>query len=61
MLTIHGEKHGKLCNGVTRRDFLTLGALGAAGLALPDLLQLQAQVSAPTTAKSVIMVYQPVD
>ena len=40
MLTVHGSKH-RLCDGITRRDFLSAGILGGA-LGLPDLLRLQA-------------------
>ena len=57
MFTIASKAHGKLCNGVTRRECLTVGALSVAGLALPDLLRLQAQAPARSAPKSVIMVY----
>ena len=33
----------KLCDGLGRRDFLRIGSLGAAGLALPDLLSQQSR------------------
>jgi hypothetical protein len=54
-----GRARGR-CDGVSRRDFLQVGALSAAGLALPDLLQ--AQSAAPQNAnraraQSVILVY----
>lgn len=29
----------RLCDGITRRDMLTIGALGMGGLALPDILR----------------------
>jgi uncharacterized protein (DUF1501 family) len=38
----------RLCNGVTRRDLLKVGALSTLGLALPDLLRLQAAQAART-------------
>ncbi|HEX3659646.1 MAG TPA: DUF1501 domain-containing protein [Pirellulales bacterium] len=41
MLKILGSAR-KLCGGVTRRDLLRVGGLGIAGLALPDILRLQA-------------------
>src|SRR5262245_10896909 len=51
MLTIHGESR-QVRPGITRRDMLRIGAFGLGGLALPDLLRLQApsaaeQASAP--------------
>ena len=36
MISIPGKSY-ELCDGVTRRDFLRVGALGMGGLALPDL------------------------
>src|SRR5262245_46444408 len=47
------------CDGLTRRDFLRVGALGAGGLTLADLLRLRARGN-PQPARrcrSVIMVY----
>ena len=46
------------CNGVSRRDFLRVGAAGALGLSLPALLRSEAQ-AAPVKkrAKSVLLVY----
>lgn len=41
MLRILGSKK-TLCDGISRRDMLRVGGLGLAGLALPDLLTLQA-------------------
>jgi len=38
MLRITGEGTAHTCDGVTRRDFLQVGALGAVGLTLPQLL-----------------------
>ena len=39
MLQIHGKGKSHTCNGVTRRDFLQVGSLAAAGLSLPAYLQ----------------------
>ncbi len=47
----------KLCNGVPRRDALQIGALGLAGLSLPQLLKAEQESSAGTRHKSVIMIY----
>jgi uncharacterized protein (DUF1501 family) len=57
MLTIFGSNH-RLCDGLSRRDFLKVGALGVGGLTLADLLRLRAQASTnATSAKAIIMVY----
>lgn len=42
MLRLLGEGTAHTCDGVTRRDFLQVGALGAIGLTLPQLLAAQA-------------------
>ena len=41
MLTIRGRGH-RLCDGVSRRQFLRVGGLGAAGLTLADVLRAEA-------------------
>src|SRR5262245_22742942 len=58
MLTFRGTKQ-RLCDGLSRRDFLRVGTLGVGGLSLANLLQLKAQgaVRADSTHKAVIMVY----
>jgi hypothetical protein len=57
MLTIFGSKQ-RLCDGVSRRDFLRVGGLTVGGLTLADLLRLKAQgASAGESGKAVIMVY----
>ena len=43
MLDILGQQSGRFCDGVSRRDFLRIGALGMGGVALPELLQAEAQ------------------
>ncbi len=59
MLTILGNSH-RYCDGVNRRQFLRVGALGGA-LSLADMLRLKAQAKSgaesPIPNKSVIMVY----
>jgi hypothetical protein len=42
MLTFTGKGRAFTCNGVTRRDFLQVGALGAIGLSLPQLMAARA-------------------
>lgn len=52
-----GNRH---CDGVSRRSFLQIGALGLGGLTLPQLLALEAQGSSATGKnrhKSVIMIF----
>src|SRR4051812_8520396 len=47
-------------NGISRRDVLRVGALGVAGLTLPDVLRLQAAAPSSPGAgrgKSVIMIW----
>src|SRR5262245_32564674 len=59
MLTFFGKRQGNLCDGLSRRSFLQVGALGLGGLMLSDLLRLKAHgaASAGKTEKAVIMVY----
>lgn len=59
MLTIFGNKQTTGCDGVSRRQFLRVGALGMGGLCLTDLLAIQARATGTAAArkKSVIMIY----
>ena len=59
MLSIFGPKQTPFCDGISRRDFLQVGALAVGGLSLVDLLRLKAQgaVPAASSVKSIIMVY----
>jgi hypothetical protein len=45
------------CDGVSRRNFLKIGALGAAGITLPQLLSAEAAAGIRGSNKSVILVY----
>ncbi|MFM7844033.1 MAG: DUF1501 domain-containing protein, partial [Planctomycetota bacterium] len=47
----------RLCNGVSRRDFLKIGSLGLGGLTLPQLLAAEAATGQRSSHKSVIMVF----
>ena len=60
MLNVHRSERTRFCDGLSRRDFLKVGGLGAAGLTLADVLRLRAEgaVRAPSL-KSVIMIYLP--
>jgi hypothetical protein len=44
MISIKGNR-ARLCDGITRRDFVRVGALGTMGLALPELLRAEAQAA----------------
>ncbi len=61
MLTFLGAKQG-FCDGVSRRNFLQIGAFGA-GLTLADMLRAKAlgngPTAQPTRPKSAIMIYLP--
>jgi hypothetical protein len=56
---ILGPRGHARCDGVSRRDFLRLGALGGLSLTLPNLLRMQAQAASrrKARAKSVLLVY----
>ncbi|MSQ96517.1 MAG: DUF1501 domain-containing protein [Gemmataceae bacterium] len=63
MFTFTGAKQA-FCDGLSRRNFLKIGAFGA-GLTLADMLRVQAQASSapdrqtPSRPKSAIMIYLP--
>src|SRR5438445_11683755 len=58
MLTFFNGEPERYCDGVSRRSFLKAGGLALGGLALSDLLRLEAQgaVSPEGRGKSVIMI-----
>ena len=56
MLTVPGAAH-RLCDGVTRRDALRIGALGLGGLSLPGLLRAEQLAGINKSHKAVIMIY----
>ncbi len=59
MLSFIGKGSAHTCNGVVRRDFLQIGALGAIGLGLPQLLAAEdsGQIAANKSKRSVIMIF----
>ncbi|HEV3258376.1 MAG TPA: DUF1501 domain-containing protein [Gemmataceae bacterium] len=58
MFTLWGAKQ-RFCDGITRRNFLKIGAFGA-GLTLADMLRLRAVAGNGKTAnKAAIMIYLP--
>ncbi len=58
MITIPGPR-SRFCDGMSRRSWLKIGALGLGGLALPDLLRAEAANGGSDPAKGVIMVLLP--
>jgi len=58
MLTIYGQQ-SRFCDGVSRRNFLKIGALGLGGLALPELLQAESQMGIRRSHKAIIMIFLP--
>ncbi len=50
------NRHSHLCNGISRRNFIRVGALAPLGLSLPQLMAADAG-SRPTRAKSVILIF----
>ncbi len=51
------DRSRPFCDGVSRRNFLKIGGLGAAGLSLSNLLALEAQAGIRNSHKSVILIY----
>jgi len=59
MLTIYGHRKQQFCDGISRRNFLRIGALGLGGLTLPQLLRAESQSGIRRPHKAVIMIYLP--
>ena len=59
MLTLLGNQHSRFCDGVSRRNFLKIGALGLGGLSLPELLKAEAVAGRKNSHKAVIMIFLP--
>jgi hypothetical protein len=60
MLQLTGRGTAHTCNGMTRRDFLQVGSLGAAGLTMADLAAMEARGAGNKPSKddrSVIMIF----
>ncbi|MBT6155406.1 MAG: DUF1501 domain-containing protein [Planctomycetaceae bacterium] len=56
MLSIFGRGK-RLCDGITRREALRIGALSVGGLSLPQLLRAEQQAGVRGSKKAVIMIY----
>jgi hypothetical protein len=59
MLTVLGNRHERFCDGMSRRSFLRIGALGLGACSLPMLLRAESASARPPSTRSVIMVYLP--
>lgn len=59
MFTIDGKSCNHFCDGLVRRNFLKIGALGLGGLSMSQLLRAEAANGIGNSNKSVIMVYLP--
>src|SRR5689334_12168228 len=59
MLTIQGSGRGRYCDGVNRRNFLQIGALGLGfgGMTLADMLRLEAAEGKGSSTKAIINVH----
>lgn len=57
-MTIPGQRQS-FCDGLSRRNFLKIGALGVGGLTLADFFRHEALAGTGASNKSVIMVYLP--
>jgi uncharacterized protein (DUF1501 family) len=56
MLTLFGKPY-RHCDGITRRHFLTAGALGLGGLTLADVLRAEAAAGKGTSGKAIINIH----
>jgi hypothetical protein len=56
MLTLFGRPY-RHCDGITRRHFLTAGALGLGGLTLADVLRAEAAAGRGTSGKAIINIH----
>jgi hypothetical protein len=59
MLTISDSSSYTFCDGLSRRGFLRIGALGFGGMALPQLLRAEAQSGIRKSHKAVINIFMP--
>ena len=62
MLTILGRATGKtsqMCDGLSRRSFLTIGGMAMGGIALPSVLRAESQTGLSHGHKAIINIYMP--
>lgn len=59
MLSIPVSSGSLFCDGISRRNFLKIGALGLGGLTLPQLLRAENASGIRKSHKAIIMIYLP--
>ncbi len=62
MLTITGRHHGRssgFCDGISRRDFLSIGSMALGGISLAQTLQAEEQTGKARGHKAIINIYLP--
>ncbi len=62
MLNLNGDGQAQTCDGITRRDFMQVGTLGATGVTLADLAAMEARAATAgqkpgNNSRSVIMIF----
>ena len=62
MLTIFGQKNAArrgFCDGVSRRDFLTIGGMALGGISLEQTLRAESEANTGRSHKAIINIYLP--
>ncbi|MBT7923171.1 MAG: DUF1501 domain-containing protein, partial [Opitutae bacterium] len=59
MLSIYGKSGRRFCDGLSRRSFLNIGALGLAGANFPNLLRAERKAGLERSHKAIINVLLP--
>ena len=57
MFSVWSGKSNRYCDGLSRRSFLQVGALGIGGLTLADLLRAEAQAGVGSSNKAIINIH----
>ena len=54
-----GGRGGGFCDGIARRDFIRIGAMGIGGLTTANLLEAEARASIGSSHKAIINIFLP--
>src|SRR4051812_19759992 len=57
MLTLYTNSTQQYCDGISRRNFLRLGAMGMGGLTLAGLMRAEAEAGISNSTKAVINIH----